>query len=335
MAGAAGPPRRVLKARIVDVVRELLAGRVAAGSRAIRWLDDEDPRGLEVLRAIFPHTGRAHIVGITGPPGAGKSTLLDALIAQERRRARRVGVIAVDPTSPFSGGAILGDRLRMQRHALDEGVFVRSMATRGHSGGVSRSTYDACLVLDAMGYDVVLIETVGVGQDEIDIVSLAHTTVIVMVPGLGDEVQAVKAGLMEAGEVFVLNKADRDGAQQAARQLELMLHLRAQAHPARAWRPPLLATVATREEGAAALADALDAHRAHLHDCGDFERQSARRGYHQFVSVLREAATAKLLAQALERAETAALIDRVQSRRIDPYSAAAALLGRIGLTTDR
>jgi LAO/AO transport system kinase len=316
----------------MEVARELLSGRIAAGARAIRWLDDEDPRGVAVLREIFPHTGRAHLIGITGPPGAGKSTLVSSLITEQRRRGRRVGVIAVDPTSPFSGGAILGDRVRMQRHALDEGVFVRSMGTRGQAGGLSRATYDACLVLDAMKYDVVLIETVGVGQDEIDVVSLAHTTVIVMVPGLGDEVQAVKAGLLEAGEVFVLNKADRDGAEQAARQLELMLHLREQSRPTETWRPPLLTTVASREEGAAALVDALDAHRVHLDTRGDFERQSALRGYHQFMSILREAAISKLLAQALDDGVTAALVADVRSRRIDPYTAADSLLARVGLT---
>ena len=321
---------------MMDVARELLAGRTAAGARAIRWLDDRDPCGLEVLREIFPHTGRAHLIGITGPPGAGKSTLVAALIGEQRRRGRRVGVVAVDPTSPFSGGAILGDRVRMQRHALDEGVFVRSMATRGQTGGLSRSTYDACLVLDAMGFDVVIIETVGVGQDEIDIVSLAHTTVIVMVPGLGDDVQVVKAGLLEAGELFVLNKADRDGVEEAARQLELMLHLRAHslAREPGTWQPPLLRTVATRDEGTGALVDSLDAHAAHLRASDGFERQAKLRSYHQFTAVLREAATDKLMAQAMNHGATATLVADVRARRIDPYTAADALIARIGLLTE-
>src|SRR5580693_5997579 len=211
----------------MDVAGELLAGHIAAGARAIRWLDDGDPRGREILPRIYPSTERAHIVGVTGPPGAGKSTLVDLLVSEERARGRKVGVLAIDPTSPFTGGAILGDRLRMTRHALDAGVFIRSMGTRGHSGGLSRATYDASLVLDAMGYEVVIVETVGVGQDEIEVVTLAHSTIIVAVPGLGDEVQAMKAGLLEAGEILVLNKADREGCEQTCRHLELLLHLRA------------------------------------------------------------------------------------------------------------
>ena len=210
----------------MDVAAQLLAGNVAAGARAIRWLDDGDARGREVLQRIFPATGRAHIVGITGPPGAGKSTLVDLIVAEARRQGRRVGVLAVDPTSPFTGGALLGDRLRMGRHALDAGVFIRSMGTRGESGGLSRATYDACAVLDAMGFELILVETVGVGQEEIDVVALAHSTVIVAVPGLGDEVQAIKAGLMEAGDILVINKADREGFEQTRRHLEMLLHLR-------------------------------------------------------------------------------------------------------------
>jgi len=314
-----------------DIAAEVLDGKVAAGARLIRWLDDGDPRGRAALRRIFPHSGRAHLIGVTGPPGAGKSTLVDALIVEQRRRGRRVGVIAVDPTSPFSGGAILGDRVRMNRHALDEGVFIRSMGTRGQAGGLSRATHDACLVLDAMGYEVVIVETVGVGQDEIDIVSLAHSTLIVGVPGLGDEVQAIKAGLLEAGDIFVVNKADRDGAERTRRELELMLHLRAQSKPADAWSPPLLLAVATRDEGIAAIVDALDAHGAYLRASGGFDEQFGRRSQHQFIGLLREAAAAKLLAQAMSHEATAAVVEAVRSRRMDPYSAADALIERTGL----
>lgn len=301
----------------MDVAAELLAGNVAAGARAIRWLDDRDPRGREVLQKIFSATGRAHIVGVTGPPGAGKSTLVDMIVAEERRRARRVGVLAIDPTSPFTGGAILGDRVRMGRHALDEGVFIRSMGTRGDSGGLSRATYDACLVLDAMGYDMVIVETVGVGQEEIDIVALAHSTVIVAVPGLGDEVQAMKAGLLEAGEILVLNKADREGADRTLRDLELLLHLRGRD----GWQPRLLAAIATRGEGATEIVDALDAHRVHLGATGEFALQSGRRSEQQFLGLARAAAMTELLGTAGE-----SLRAEVRAHRLDPYTAAERLI---------
>lgn len=307
----------------MDIAAEVLRGTVAAGARAIRWLDDRDPRGLAVLRHIYPYTGKAHIIGVTGPPGAGKSTLVDMLIAEQRKRGRKVAVIAIDPSSPFSGGAILGDRVRMNRHTLDEGVFVRSMGTRGQAGGLSRATYDAALVFDAMGYDIVIIETVGVGQDEIDIVSLAHSTVIVSVPGLGDEVQAVKAGLLEAGEVFVINKADRDGAEQTQRQLEMMLYLRTHDFGGADWTPPLLMAVASKDQGGVEIVDALDAHAAHLHRKGGFAAQSAVRDHHQFVTLVREQVAERLLEGA------GSLSDDVRARRLDPYSAAADLLSHV------
>ena len=313
----------------MDLVDEVLAGKVAAGARLIRWLEDEDPRGRDALGRIYPHTGRAHLIGITGPPGAGKSTLAGMLIGALRARGRKVGVIAVDPSSPFSGGAILGDRVRMQRHAADEGVFIRSMGTRGQHGGLARASFDAMLVLDAMGYDTILVETVGVGQEEIEIVSLAHSTIIVAVPGLGDEIQAIKAGLMEAGDLFVLNKADRDGAHESMRQLELALHLREQAGAATAWNPPLLAAVAARDEGGTAILDALDAHAAHLRASGAFEARRAERAYAVFLKLLRDAAIRKLLDTALEREDAALLLEDLANCRIDPHSAADLLVARL------
>ena len=307
----------------MDVAAELLAGNVTAGARAIRWLDDRDPRGREVLRQIISATGRAHVVGVTGPPGAGKSTLVDMVVAEERRRGRTVGVLAIDPSSPFTGGAILGDRVRMGRHAHDPGVFIRSMGTRGASGGVSRAAYDACLVLDAMGFERVIVETVGVGQEELDIVTLAHSTIIVAVPGLGDEVQAMKAGLLEAGEILVVNKADREGFEQTLRQLDLMLHLRG-ADAAGGWVPRLLSSVASRGEGATAIVEALDAHRAHLTASGEFARHCGRRCEQQFLALARAGVMAELLAAAGEE-----LLVQVRSRRIDPYTAADELLVRL------
>jgi LAO/AO transport system kinase len=308
---------------VSDLGQDVLAGKIAAGARAIRWLDDGDPRGAALLRSIYAATGRTHVVGITGPPGAGKSTLTDMIVAELRRRGRRVGVVAIDPSSPFTGGAILGDRVRMARHTLDPHVFIRSIGTRGQAGGLSRCTHDAALVLDAMGYDTVLIETVGVGQDEIDVVNLAHTTIIVGVPGLGDEVQAVKAGLMEAGEVFVVNKADRDGFEATRRQFELMLHLREQSRPDDAWAAPLLRAVANRDEGGAEIVDVLEAHLTFLKATNGFAQRSGRRERGQVLTLLRARATADIL----RGDKAAALMEDVAARRIDPYSAAEQLLG--------
>ena len=211
----------------------------------MRDLDDVRPGAVEVMKRLYPHTGRAYVLGITGNPGAGKSTVVDALIEYYRKQGKRVGVVAVDPSCPFSGGAILGDRIRMQRHATDEGVFIRSLATRGHLGGLSRSTSDVVAVLDAMGYDVVIVETVGVGQDEIDVVSQAETAVVVTVPGLGDEIQAIKAGILEIADVLVVNKSDREGADRTVRDLTHMLELR----PHEADAVEIVRTVATSGQG--------------------------------------------------------------------------------------
>jgi LAO/AO transport system kinase len=239
----------------------ILEGNVRAAARLMRDLDDRRPEALQALKALFPHTGKAYVVGITGNPGAGKSTVVDALIAHYRAQGERVGVVAVDPTSPFSGGAILGDRIRMQRHALDPDVFIRSLATRGHLGGLSRSTFDVAHVLDAMGYSRILIETVGVGQDEVEVMRAAHTTVVVTVPGLGDDIQAIKAGLLEVADVLVVNKADREGADRTERDLMHMLDLRTGDRK----DVEIVRTIATRGNadgsGIAELAKAVETHR--------------------------------------------------------------------------
>lgn len=335
----------------------VLQGDVRAASRLMRLIDDQDPRVIDELRALFPHTGRAKVIGITGPPGAGKSTLTDRLVTFYRRAGATVGVLAVDPTSPFSGGAILGDRIRMQGHASDRGVFIRSLATRGNLGGLSRATADCLSVMEAMGQQVVLIETVGVGQDEIDIAQLAHTTVVVLVPGMGDDIQAIKAGILEVADVFVVNKADLDGADRVVRELRGMLELRhavsaSVAHdahhrttthlapgPASAlgppaledWEPPILKVVAAKGQGVDELGAALARHRSHLESSGGLERRAQGRAMTHFLTLLRE----RLLRAGLERLEREKgrlplIAERIARREADPY----ALAEELGRTMD-
>ncbi len=313
-----------LSRRVAQRVRE---GHVASGARLIRWLEDGAPEGLAALREIYAQSGRAHLVGLTGPPGAGKSTLVDGLLGVWRERGLRVAVLAVDPSSPFSGGAILGDRVRMQRHSTDPGVFIRSMATRGQLGGLARATWEAGVVLDAMGYDVVLIETVGVGQDELDVVSLAHSTVVVCVPGLGDDVQALKAGILEVGDCLVLNKADRPDADAAERDLREMLHLRGADDSG--WEAPFLRTTASRGEGLAELADGLAAHRAHLGQSGEGLRRARTQARAAFLERVRTQASRRILGELDEDGFVREQQRAVEERRIDPYSAADAVLAKV------
>ena len=302
----------------------VLAGEALAVARAISLIEDEAPAGADLVRAVFGKTGRAYLVGVTGPPGAGKSTLVGRLSAGMIGPDVTVGVIAVDPTSPFTGGAVLGDRLRMQPHAGGEGVFIRSMATRGHLGGLARATADAALVLDASGRDIVLIETVGVGQDEVDIVGTADVSVVVLVPGTGDDVQALKAGIMEIADIFVVNKADRDGAGGLVSAIEATLSL----HPygADEWRPPIVKTVATTGEGVAEVIDAVARFRAHSGPrLATRRRERSERRLRELVS---ERLMAHLEHQVLASGELASIVDRVSAREIDPYTAADALVNR-------
>jgi LAO/AO transport system kinase len=245
----------------MDWTQKILAGDVRTVARLIRDIDDNLPQARDILKELYPHTGKAYVIGITGSPGVGKSTLVDRMIQNLRGRGKTVGVLAVDPTSPFSGGAILGDRIRMQRHSTDEGVFIRSLATRGHFGGLTPSTRGAIAVLDAMGKDYILVETVGVGQDEVEIVRAAHTTLIVLIPGMGDDIQAIKAGILEAGDVFVINKADREGAEKTRQELMMMIEMDKDRKAKAGWTPTIFMTEAVRNEGIDRLMAGISEHR--------------------------------------------------------------------------
>ncbi len=328
------------------------AGDLRAAARLMRNLEDRLPSARETMRRLFEHTGHAYVVGLTGPPGAGKSSLTDRLIGHHRRAGRTVGVVAVDPTSPFTGGAILGDRVRMQDHALDPGVFIRSLATRGHLGGLSRATADVVQVMDAMGKDVILVETVGVGQDEVEVAELAHTVVVVSIPGMGDDVQAIKAGVLEIADIFAVNKADREGADRTVKDLQLMLELRRTTatrgglehdalhqlrrteaedpHDPGWWEPPIVKTVATRDEGVLDLLEAVERHRRHLEATGERGRREVARARSSFVSLLRERLLEGALARiAEEEGHLDALAARIAARQADPYALVEELASRL------
>jgi LAO/AO transport system kinase len=299
------------------------SGDVREGARLMRDLDDGRPGAIEVMKHLHAHTGRAFVLGVTGNPGAGKSTVVDALIQSYRAMGKRVGVVAVDPTSPFSGGAILGDRIRMQRHATDEGVFIRSLATRGHLGGLSRSTGEVASVLDAMGYENVIIETVGVGQDEVDVVAQAECAVVVTVPGLGDEIQAIKAGILEIADVLVVNKADREGADRAVRDLVAMLELRGHdAVPVE-----IVRTIATAGNGIDELLHAIDRFRARGIRQAEQPGTIGPRRLRRAEAQIRELVVDRLRRGADEAlASRAELVERVATRTTDPYTAADELV---------
>ena len=326
------------------LVQGIQAGGMRALARACRLIDERDPRAFELLKQIFAHEGHAYVIGVTGTPGAGKSTLVDGLIHLYREQGKRVAVLAIDPTSPYSGGAILGDRIRMQQHFTDEGVFIRSIATRGHLGGLSRSTGDVLHVLHASTFDVVLLETVGVGQDELEVTRLADTTLVVMAPGLGDDIQAIKAGILEVADVFAVNKADRVGADATVQDLQQMLSLRRvpsgvskmQGHMAVStlrkgpeaeageWVPPILKTVAHRREGLGALVEAFAKHHEFLTTTEAGNAIRAERRIAEFRAILYQALIDEVDARFAE--EVGEKLQDVVDGRADPYSSAEALV---------
>jgi LAO/AO transport system kinase len=307
------------------LARAVIAGDPVALARAISLAEEGTARGEKILAEIYPRTGRASLIGVTGPPGAGKSSLVNQLLALYRSRGRALGVVAIDPSSAFSGGAILGDRIRMQQHALDEAVFIRSMATRGQFGGLSRATRDAVDLMDAAGRDPVLIETVGVGQDEVDVVRVADTVLVVLTPGQGDDIQAIKAGLLEIADLFVINKADHPGAGRLASDLEGMLALGEK----RDWTPPILMTVATEGKGIEELAQAVDGHARFLRQ-GDGLRERRRAAMSaRFTEILRDRLLARLVSGGPGAPEIRRYEERLLAREIDPYGAAREVMDRL------
>jgi LAO/AO transport system kinase len=304
---------------VAELVQRANDGDPRAVARLISQIEDASPSLREVMALLAPHTGRAAVLGVTGSPGVGKSTTTSALVRAFRADGRRVGVLAVDPSSPFSGGALLGDRVRMQEHATDPGVYIRSMATRGHLGGVAWSTPQALRVLDAAGCDVVIVETVGVGQSEVEVAALADTTLVLLAPGMGDGIQAAKAGILEVGDVFVVNKADRDGADEVVRDLRSTIRL-AERAPGD-WREPIVKTVAVRGEGMADVVEAVDKHRAWMERSGELARRRGRRARDE-IEAIAVTALRRRFGDLHGDARLDVLAEKVLTGEIDPYAAA-------------
>ena len=317
-------------------IKDILEGSRLAGAKMIRLIEDCDPSAFEMLKLLYPHSGNAFIIGITGSPGVGKSTLIDALIMEFRKLDIKVAVIAVDPTSPFSGGAILGDRLRMQRHATDEKVFIRSMASRGQTGGLSRATKDTAIVLDAMGYEIIIIETVGAGQAEFEISSLAHSTGIVNIPGTGDGIQAVKAGILETGDVFIVNKSDKPDADELVHHLIMMINMRrpsetnlAKTNRVKTWTPKVLKTIALDGTGVKELAKTFLSHFDFMKKNGmiDLKRKELEQLY--FHALLKDLTLEKLLSFMKGSEDCKITEKKIQSCEMDPLSAAELMVNKM------
>ena len=310
----------------IDIVKGILEGSRLALSKAITAVENEYDEAVDIMSQLYAHTGKAYVIGITGPPVAGKSTLTDKIAKEYRRRGKTVGIVAVDPTSPYSGGAILGDRIRMVELSMDEGVFIRSMATRGSLGGLSQKTADVAKLMDAFGIDIIIIETVGVGQSEVDIVKTADTTMVVLVPGLGDDIQAIKAGILEIGDLFTINKADREGVDRLNIEIEMMLEL----NPKRvAWRPPINRTIASQDEGVVQVVDSIEEHAKYMHESKELaDRRIARIKTEIFV-MINERINRYINKQVLETPAFAEKILELQKREVTPYEVVNEIVAKV------
>lgn len=300
-----------------NIADEVLKGNRFALAKAITAIENEHDNATEIMQKLYPHTGHAYVLGVTGPPGAGKSTLTDKLTKEFRKRGKTVGIIAIDPTSPFSGGAILGDRIRMNSLTLDEGVFIRSMGTRGSLGGLSHKTADAVKVMDAFGVDVIFVETVGVGQSEVDIVKAADTTMVVLIPGMGDDIQAIKAGILEIGDIFTINKADHDGADKLVTELNMMLDLDA---VQKDWRPPILKAIANQNIGIAEVVDTFIKHRDHIEGNGQLAVRRTERTKNEMLDLLDGKIGQYVRKNIVENGKIDGYVEDIKARKTDPYS---------------
>jgi len=305
-----------------EIAQGVLAGNRRSIARAITIIENDNTETQKLIASVYSHTGKAHIIGLTGPPGSGKSTLIEKIIREYRRKDKTVGVIAVDPTSPFTGGAFLGDRIRMQELSTDQGVFIRSMATRNYLGGIAKATKDAAKVLDAAGKDIVIVETVGAGQSEVEIIKVAKTIVVICAPGLGDEIQAIKAGIMEIGDIFVVNKADRENADKAVMDIEAILQLN---NKERAWKPPVLKTVALTGEGVPQLIEKIEEHNRFLEK--ELERKRSReKAEAELVEAIKEKMATSIIEELRSKGKFEEFLQKILEKKIDPASAAEKLL---------